>query len=161
MFMFTDAEDVYKKYKNQYKCHDNGYVILAPPASGKTYFVRQQSMDKKNWIDQDDLFEHLGVKWNDKYNTKLNYLRADYISEQTKTLGYRIIGSLFWNYRPDAIVILPLELHRKYINMRQDLDLGFVLNIRNLLINMAEKYNIPNFNNIKDAVEYLENKKKY
>ena len=63
-FMFCDGSKVYKEYNKKYKKHEIGYVILGPPGIGKTTFVINQKGDKKDWIDQDDLFNDLGVKWN-------------------------------------------------------------------------------------------------
>lgn len=161
MFMFTSGKDVYSKYNKNYKKHEKGYVILGPPGIGKTRFVKNQVGKKKDWIDQDDLFYDLGVNWhinkNNEKEFKLNYLRADYMSEQSKLLGYRIIGSLFWEYIPDAIVIPPLELHKNYIKKRKGLIYENVVNIRQLLFKHAKKNNIPIFDNINDATNYLEN----
>ena len=161
MFMFTDGKKVYSEYNKYYKKHKKGYVILGPPGIGKSTFVRNQVGKKKDWIDQDDLFNELGVKWDlNKSNdieAKLNYLRADYMSEQSKLLGYRIIGSLFWEYIPDAIVIPPLELHKKYIKNRKDLVYEDVINIRKFLFKHAKKNKIPIFENIIDSTKYLEN----
>jgi hypothetical protein len=161
-FMFTSGKNVYVKYNKNYKTHKKGYVILSPPGSGKTTFVKNQ-IGKRDWIDQDDLFKDLGVNWqlnkkNDK-EFKLNYLRADYMSEQSKLLGYRIIGSLFWEYVPDAIVIIPLKLHKKYVSKRKDLNLKTVMTIGDFLLKQSKKHKIPVFDNIVDAVNYLENKK--
>ena len=161
MFMFTDASSVYSKYDKKYNKHDKGYVILGPPGIGKTTFVRNQSGKKKDWIDQDDLFKDLGVKWHfnmkNEKDFQLNYLRADYMSEQTRSLGYRIIGALFWEFKADAIVLLPLDLHKKYLSKRKDLNLKIVLDIRNYLSEHAKKNKIPIFDSIIDATKYLEN----
>ena len=162
-FMFNDATVVYTKYDKKYKKHDKGYVILGPPGIGKTTFVRNQKGSKKNWIDQDDLFRDLGVKWhfnnNNENDFHLNYLRADYMSEQTKLLGYRIIGALFWEYKADAIVIIPEKLHKQYLSKRKDLKLNTVKEIIKYLRDHAKKNKIPIFDSILAATNYLENLK--
>ena len=56
MFMFTDGKKVYSEYNKYYKKHKKGYVILGPPGIGKSTFVRNQVGKKKDWIDQEDLF---------------------------------------------------------------------------------------------------------
>ena len=160
-FSFVDGSKIYDKYEKKYNTHEKGYVILAPPASGKTTYVKNQK--NKDWIDSDDIFSELGVKW--KLNSdnpeefKLNYLRADYMLEQTKALGFRILSSLFYKYIPDAIVIPKLTIHKKYISMRKDLSLQTCLNIRKYLKNMAKEKDVLVFEEIEDAIEYLENKK--
>ena len=155
--MFADATNIYNKYSQLYKKHTQGYIILGPPASGKTTFVNNQV--NKHWIDADDLFNDLGVDWH--YNSsnhiqlKLNYTRADYILQQSKLFGFRIIGSLFWDYDPDAIVIPPLDIHIKYINYRTDLKYIEVIKIRNSLIQKSKNKNIPTFNSCIEAVNYI------
>ena len=168
-FMFCDGSKIYKKFNKFYKKHKEGYVILGPPCIGKTRFVKNQKGMKKNWIDQDDLYNELGVKWRynekNKNDFKLNYLRADYMSEQSKLLGYRVIGALFWEYIPNAIVIPPLKLHKKYLSYRFSKpqcnckcdSYKNILNIRKILSNHAKKNKIPVFNSVEDAVNYLEN----
>lgn len=159
-FMFSDGNAVYTKFNKKYKRHKIGYVILGPPGIGKTTFVKQQSGVKKDWIDQDDLFHCLGVRWTmnqkNKNEFKLNYLRADYMSEQSKLLGYRIIGSLFWDYKADAIVIPPLKLHKEYLQNRQDLTETHAIAVRKLLIKNAKMYKIPMFDSIESATNFLE-----
>ena len=161
MFMFTNGKKVYDDYINKYKYkkHKKGYVILGPPGIGKTFYVENQKT--KNWIDQDDLFNDLGVQWHhnkkNENDFKLNYLRCDYMNEQTKLLGFRIIGALFWDYLPDAIVIPDLKTHKKYLLKRKDLDYDTVINIRKELFKKARKNNIPLFKNIINATDYLEN----
>ena len=161
MLMFTCGKKVYSEYNKKYKKHKKGYVILGPPGIGKTTFIKKQTGKKKDWIDQDDLFCDLGVKWcknkNNQKDFKLNYLRADYMSEQSKNLGYRIIGALYWNYIPDAIVIITPSLHKKYLKNRK-LDVKKVNIIKNDLKEMAKEHNIPLFSSIQKAVDFLENK---
>ena len=169
-FKFTDGSDIYNKYEKEYVNHQKGFVILGPPCSGKTTFVKNQKI--KNWIDSDQIMFELGVKWhincsNDNEN-KLNYLRADYILEQSKLQGLRIVGSLFWDYQADAIVILPEELNKSYFIARKKLNLDTdnqltwnkIKEIRNFLKLKAEQCSIPIFDNCIDASNYLESKTK-
>lgn len=169
MFKFTSGKEVYDEFDKYYNKHDKGFVILGPPGIGKTTFVQNQTGEKKDWIDQDDLFGDLGVDWH--YNEenqetyRMNYLRADYMCEQTKLLGYRIIGALFWEYVADAVVIPQLEEHLKYIHIRNEsddfskhLDPISVKQIRRIMYRHAKNHKIPIFTKIEDAVNYLENK---
>ena len=162
-YMFQSGKHIYKVFEHDYHKHSQGYVILGPPGIGKTTFVQNQPGEKKNWVDSDDLLGDLGVNWHqnetEQNDLKLNYLRADYILEQSKLLGYRIIGSLFWDYQADAMVIPPLEEHRWYIHHRSDLDSENIDNMRNIFQEHAQKWNIPIFESILEAVAYLENQK--
>lgn len=165
VFKFCDGSDVYKKYDKKYNRHKKGLVILGPPGIGKTTFVRKnedailKSGNKMDWIDQDDLFSELGVKWHfnegNSDEQRLNYLRADYITEQSKQLGYWLIGSLFWEYKADAIVIPSWNQHKIYIKKRKDLNESNVLEIIKILREQAKKMKIPIFNSIEAAVKFL------
>jgi hypothetical protein len=152
-FMFIDGSHIYKKYTK----HKKGYIILGPPASGKTTFVRNQKI--QDWTDTDDLFYDLNLNWHlnehNENDFKLNYLRADYLLEQSKLLGLRLIGSLYYNYIPDAIVILDETIHSKYIDERK-LDKKFVFNVKTDLIEKSKQFNIPIFKSIIDAIKHLE-----
>jgi len=163
-FMFTSGDKVYDKYNKLYNKHIKGYIILGPPGIGKTYYCDNiQKCDikgKKEWIDADRICGDLCVKWHlnetNNIEQRLNYLRAEYILEQSRALGYRIIGSLFWNnIIPDAIVIPDLLLHKEYISKRPDLNLQVVIKIRNLLQIIAIKQNVKIFKNCVDAIKYL------
>ena len=161
LLKFIDGQDVYDDFNSAYKRHKKGYIILGPPGIGKTTFVNSQKGSKKDWIDTDTLFgsKSLNVNWNNNKTTedeRLAYLRADYMLEQSKIYGYRIIGSLYWDYKADAVVIPPFSEHKKYLKLREDLDIGKVREIRvNLLIN-ATKNKIPVFTSIDEAVKSLE-----
>ncbi len=159
MFKYTDASDIYSKYSKEYKRHSRGAVILAPPASGKTTFIRGVSNLNKEWIDSDDLFADLGADWHYREkegdNMRLNYTRCDYLHSQSKSYGFRILGCLFYDYNPDAIVILPIELHNKYLESRPDLNYDVVMHVRRALIHKSKQEDIPLFDNIHDAVDYI------
>ena len=161
LLKFTDGSKVYQDFDTVYKKHKKGYVILGPPGIGKTTYVKNQKGNLKDWIDVDDLFGYksLGIKWNNPKNLddeRLAYLRADYMLEQSKVYGYRIIGALFWEYPANAIVIPPLQIHKLYVSNRKDLDEKKMKYMRKVFKDHAKKYNIPIFNSIEEAVKYLE-----
>ena len=162
MLKFTDGSNVYNDFDNEYNQHKKGFVILAPSGTGKTTFVNNQIGIKKNWIDTDILFgpKSLNIDWmnsKNKVEEKLSYLRADYMLEQSKLYGYRIIGSLFYKYKADAIVLIPLNKHIEYVKLREDLDIDKVKELRKTMAYHAHDLNIPIFNTIISAIEYLEN----
>ena len=49
------------------------------------------------------IYYRIRVDWHFNLNNpndfRLNYMRADYITEQSKQLGYWLIGALFWEYK--------------------------------------------------------------
>ncbi len=162
LFGFTDVLQKYINLEKLYNRFDKGKIILAPPGSGKTTFVQNQKGKKRDWIDADDLCGELGVDWGSNISSdsdRLSYLRVDYILEQTKLYGLNVIGSLFWDYYPDAIVVIELEVHKKYISKRPDLDYNNVMKIRKYLEHKSEKNNIPLFTTIEDAINYTNNNK--
>ena len=156
MFAFTDGSCVYNNFKKSYNVHKNGFVILGPPGIGKTTFVQNQPLLKKDWIDSDDLLSELGVDWkHNNNNVILNYMRADYILEQSKLFGFRLIGGLFWEYVSDAMVIPKLGTHLSFALQRNDINKDAIIECRQLFKDHAEKYNIPIFESINDAIKYL------
>ena len=157
-----------EKTFSKYRIHQKGCVIFGAPGIGKTtYIINQKLKDgKKDWIDTDDLLGKKGTNahFNSVNNNpssdafKLNYLRCDYSLELCKSLGFRIIGALFWKYIPDAIVILSDSKHKEYLKKRKDLNLEMVNNVNKILRNIAKKHKVPIFNTIEDAVNYCNKK---
>ena len=152
-------QNVYNMYAN-YNCNSysnfnlnskKGKVIIAPPASGKTFFVKNQfnrdifiknenqnEIKNKNqtkneklnidnmWFDMDSVFWQLNFNWqeheSDAVEFKKTYKRADYLIEQCTRLGFNLLGCLYYSYRPDAIVLLPKDQHLIFLKNRSDLD---------------------------------------
>ena len=163
LFGFTDATEKYNDLEKKYNRFKIGNIILVPPGSGKTAFVRNQTGEKRDWIDADDLCEEMDVDCGPNNNIqieKLSYLRADYILEQSKLYGFNIIGSLFWDYHPNAIVVPKFADHTKNISNRPDLDYNNVMKIRKYLEYKSAHNHIPLFTTIEDAISYINAKKR-
>jgi GTPase SAR1 family protein len=152
-FAFTSGKTVYDDLGKKFIKQKKAYVILGPPGVGKTTFVKKQK--EKIWVDVDPLFSKLGVKWHQNaknpVDMRLNYLRADYMLEQTKALGFCVIGALFWEFVPDAIVIPDLDTHKRYLKGRKNLNIEVVCKIRNLLKKKAKDFKIPIFKSCEEA----------
>lgn len=76
--------------------------------------------------------------------------------EQSRALGFRLVGSLFWEFVPNAIVIPDLRIHKKYLIKRKDLKFSVVMEIRKILKNKAKKHKIPIFKTVQEAAKFLE-----
>ena len=162
LLKFTDGQEIYQNLEKIYKRHPKGYVILGPPGIGKTTFVNSQKGIKRDWIDSDVIFgnENLNVNWQNNQNNideKLSYLRADYMLEQSKQYGFRIIGALFWKYKADCMIIPPVDIHKRFLKSRKDLDFNNVIKIRDIFQKHAIDNNIPIFETIEESIKYLEN----
>ena len=162
-FMFTSGKRKYNSIDKKYKCHKKGYYILAPPGSGKSYYIRHLDGEKKDWLDADILCNACNTCWHlNKKNPvelRLNYLRNEYIIEQSRALGYRILGSLFWeDIKPDAIVMPDYKDHKKLFQKRNDINLTFIKKIRSLILKLAKKKKVKVFKTIPEAIKYCERK---
>ena len=155
----ASRDAVCASYAKRYARHARGAIILAPPASGKTYFVKRQPAKMKHWIDQDLLFRALGVKWSDKVKDmdefEKQYRRCDEMSAEVKAYGLRVLGALFWDYPADAVVLLPEDQHREYVAKRKDLSWKRVKDIREVIQEGAIRYKTPVFESIQAATEHI------
>ena len=164
-FMFSNGNKIYKKFDKDYTKHKKGYVIIAPPGSGKSYFVRNQSKDKKkDFIDGDILLSQLGVNWKiAKFpdpDFVLSYKRADLMLEQSRQYGYKILTSTFFEFNGDALVLPKIKDHKKLVEKRKDLTWKFVLQMRKRFEWFAKNYyKTPVFETFDEAIEYLNKKK--
>ena len=166
-FMFANASNIYKQIDKDYTKHENGYVIIAPPGAGKSYFVRNLNNNngkKKDFIDGDLLLPKLGVNWKigkfPEPDFVLSYKRADLMLEQSRQYGYRILTSTFFEFNGDALVLPKIKDHKELVKKRKDLTWNYVLQLRKRFEWFAKNYyNTPIFETFDEAIEYLNKKK--
>ena len=145
---YDSVDDTFILKKEKGKVNDNGCVVLAPPGTGKSTFIQ----DNLLWKDQDILFNDLGIhssSWHDTKHTYIeeetHYKTCDSVLEEYRNKGQFILGSLFWEYVPDAIVIIDEKEHERRVSLRSDLSWEDVKNIRDFLIQHAHNHNVPVF----------------
>ena len=154
LYKFIDGKDVYQNLNEEYKRHKKGYVILVSPEINIDNFIDSQD-GKKNWLNAEKLFNENNL--NNKYNNtngiekRLYGLRCDYMLEQSKLYGYRMLSSFFWEYKANAIVVPDIDKSDLISNSIYE-------NIRNIFFYHGSIYKIPIFNTIKGAIEHLEKK---
>ena len=123
-------------------------IILSPPGSGKTTWINNNKNKNIIFEDADIVFKDLHdetfeqIPKTDKLR-EIHYRVIDIQLLKLKNNGRHIIGSLFWDIIPDAIVIIDTNEHKKRVSMRNDLNWDKVQIITNFLLNHANKYNIP------------------
>jgi hypothetical protein len=162
---FTNIFNDYEK--KGFKRHTDGYLIIGPPGVGKSTFANNQK--EKNWIDMDTMYDKLGLNWKslkDKNSSPEErqkiYREADKASYVAKDHGFRVLGALFWDPGlADAFVVPPLATHKEYLNKREDLKKyrKYIIAFRKSLLTVSKKLNIPTFDSVEKAVEYLEKNK--
>lgn len=154
------ATPVCAHFATQYTRHKRGAILLAPPGTGKTTYVRQQPPDARHWVDQDELYAAMGLSWSDAdadpATFRAQYERADRLSDEVRAYGFRVMGSLFWDYPADAVVLLPEAQHRAYVAQRTDLAWARVAEIRALLANQAAQRGTPVFASLGEAVAWVD-----
>ena len=128
-------------------------IILAPPGSGKTYFVQQQA-DPPTWIDQDVDLAARGWDLRQGCYDRDRLLEADRLLAQERLQGRHILGSLFWEFVPDAVVLLPLPVHEQYVALRPDLTWEQVLRVRQCVEDHVVQYQIPRFSSLAEAIAF-------
>lgn len=165
--IYTDGSSVYEKIKKEYITHDKGYFIYAPSGVGKTYFIKKQVT--KDWIDGDVLWNKTHAFPNDDWWTRpgdeLDSIerRADVITEQSKRLGFWIMGASCVSIKPDAIVIPPLKTHLKYIVNRENNNYDGGLTSKSIdkikafrkYVSRYKKQGVPCFKSVDEAAYYL------
>ena len=129
--------------------HSEGSIILVPPGSGKSWFVEHRGMGQ--WADVDDFLgpflkfhtdEWLGKK-NTQAEVEAHYRECDKYLKAMRDEGLWVVGALFWEYVPDAIVILNEAQHRKWVDKRDNLNWEFVKGVRKYLQKQSKEYSVP------------------
>ena len=132
-------------------------IVLSPSGTGKTTWLNNTNT----------LFEDADIVLSKYHNC--NFERENHtekireehyrrIDEQLKILKNEnryIIGSLFWDIIPDAIVIINENEHKKRVSKRPDLCWNKVKNIINYLQQHAYKYNIPIYTSFDECYKYI------
>ena len=105
----------------------------------------------------------MGLTWSDAEADpdafRAQYERADRLSEEVRADGFRVMGSLFWDYPADAVVLLPEAQHRAYVAQRADLAWARVAEIRALLAGQAARRGTPVFASLGEAVAWVDEPK--
>ena len=165
--VFSDGTEFYAQLAKKYIKHSSGFFILAPSASGKTYFINNQK--DNDWIDGDYLWPATNADLSsDEWNINLedvyeNNRRSDVITYQAKKLGFWVIGSSNESLKPDAIVILPWETQVEYIKKKESMTydggatMADVESIRKhrQIVSLWEDKGVPCFESIGEAVDFL------
>jgi hypothetical protein len=161
-----------EELKKYYNTHHQGKIIIGPSCIGKTTFLKSQTGFKKDWIDTDDIMKYLDVDWHfgeeNPIQKELNYRICDFYLAQLKLQGFWILGSLFWEYTPDAIVIPKWKEHKKMLKKRIEerieekkknkinfiwkMSFQDIKEYRTLLKKLAKQRKIPIYNSVIKAV---------
>jgi hypothetical protein len=154
---------------NKYKTHKNGLFIMTPSGAGKTYYCKHQS--EPEWIDGDELWIESGAQplteWWDMGVPIINAVeqRCDIITSQAIEHGFRVLGSVNYFYKPDAIVIPDWETLTRQIKMRQDsgeYDGGMTESHHEqlkthikIIDEWHSKHHVPKFASVTEAITFL------
>lgn len=165
--VFADGTETYAKLGQKYIQHDNGFFILAPSGSGKTYFTERQK--EKHWIDGDEVWmmakAHPDGAWWIEDIAVIDEIdqRSDVVTVEAKRLGFWIIGASNYWLKPDAVVIPDWKTHQEYVKKREtegfdggasSMDLERLQKSRDWM-SRWQKEGVPLFISIEDAVTYL------
>jgi len=127
------------------RTHDQGRVILSPPGSGKSYFVERhpEFVDIDEFLGDGFLRFHT-EDWTREQHTedeeRVHYEKCDVYLAAMREAGLWVVGSLFWDYLPDAIVIIDEQRHRSYVDRRKDLSWKHADQVRSFLLSLSKKH---------------------
>ena len=118
-----------------------GRIVLAAPGSGKSTWIAKHP----DWIDADDIMKDLGIHeegWHYVQHTdaevEQHYRRCDQLLGIMREEGLKVLGSLFWEFKADAIVQINEEVHQEYVKQRKDLKWKDVQEVREVLTTLAK-----------------------
>lgn len=119
--------------------------VVAPPGAGKSTWVA----NKPGWHDQDMLYhKYHDESWHGATHTKLeereHYQTIDRLVKRDRKT-HNIIGCLFWDAVPDAVVMPPVGVHKERVARRGDLSWNKVAGIRKLILGVAARNRVPIF----------------
>lgn len=133
-------------------------VILAAPGTGKSYWVRNHPI----WTDADEWAAAQGLhtaEWHASRHTEQqtieHYRRIDAELEKLPRNTY-LIGSLYWDFVPDAIVLIDPRTHRSRVERREDLKWDSVSKVVGDLEKKASDNKVPVFDSFDAASKYIE-----
>ena len=132
-------------------------IILAPPGCGKSHWVAlERTRALYNAQDMDVLYGDTlhSMQWHDTvHSMKEEQKHYEVIDEQNtkNTRCMNIIGSLWWDIKPDAVVITPQKTHKARVLQREDLQWERVASLTQALIDHAIKNNIPIYTTFEEA----------
>tara|TARA_Y100000592_G_scaffold23632_1_gene36723 strand:- start:46 stop:465 length:420 start_codon:yes stop_codon:yes gene_type:complete len=131
-------------------------VILAAPGSGKSTWAKQH----KEWHDMDVLYKSLHTAdWHNRPHTS-NQEEAEHYRKIDRAVNrdrahMKIIGALFWDLVPDAVVLVPESVHRRRVQQRPDLSWERAHAVALHLRQRARRHGVPMFSSFDEAAEYL------
>ena len=131
-------------------------IILAPPGSGKSTWLNKNN----SIIDIEDadivLKDYHTCEYEDsnpsEEERKEHYLKIDEQLLNLRIEGRHILGSLFWEIKPDIIVIIDSIEHKKRVSKRNDLQWEKVELVTTCLKNISKKYDIPILKSFDDLI---------
>lgn len=153
--------------KQFYKIHEEykkGFIVYSPRGSGKSDFLNsiQADDEKKKYVDWCYLFNNLiDLKNIDKLILESDLKKINKVFNNIYKLAQknnlRLFTSRLQNIKPNAIVLIPWNKHKRNCKLRDD-DFNEVdaLRLRIQAKEYSKKYNIPIFKSYKDAISYCE-----
>ena len=102
------------------------------------------------WHDMDELCVpglhsegwHAGVHTSGE--TEAHYRAIDAAVEADR-VRLNVVGSLFWDVVPDAVVVVPWAVHLERLRGRRDVDAGVAAGVVRELLRVAVRHGVPVF----------------